>query len=73
MNWQDVLKVSTAVVASLGGGGALVYGLSGFLGKLWAERALQDDRQRFTQLNLKLESELQNASRRFQVEPWSTD
>lgn len=37
MDWVDALKVSTAVVASLGGGGGTVLGLSRFLGDKRAE------------------------------------
>ena len=68
MTWQDAFKICATILASLGGGGAVVFGLSNFLGKLWADRALQDDRQRYKQLNLQLENELHNASRRLQAE-----
>jgi hypothetical protein len=37
VDWVDALKVSTAVVASLGGGGGTVLGLSRFLGDKRAE------------------------------------
>lgn len=68
MGWQDVLKICGAIIASFGGAGAVVLSLSGFLGKFWAERALQDDRQRYAQLNLQIENELRNASQRLQLE-----
>jgi hypothetical protein len=38
MTWVEALQVGTVVVASLGGGGTIVLGLSGFLGRIWAER-----------------------------------
>jgi hypothetical protein len=37
MNWIDVLEVSTLVIASLGGGGAIVLGLSRFLSDKWLQ------------------------------------
>ena len=38
MSFEDVAKVGAAVIISLGGGGAIVFGLSGFLGKAWVDR-----------------------------------
>jgi hypothetical protein len=37
MNWVDALQVSTLVIVSLGGGGAIVFGLSRFLGDKWLQ------------------------------------
>lgn len=37
MEWVDALKVSTLVLASLGGGGGIVLGFSRFLGKKWLQ------------------------------------
>ena len=37
MNWVDALQVSTLVIGSLGGGGAIVFGLSRFLGDKWLQ------------------------------------
>lgn len=37
MEWVDALKVSTLVLASLGGGGGIVLGLSRFLGDKWLQ------------------------------------
>lgn len=68
MSLRNVLELSAATLASLGGGGAIVYTLSGFLGKLWAERALNEQRQKYTELNLRMQSQLDTAARRLQVE-----
>ena len=68
MTFPDILKVVGTIMASLGGGGAIVYGLSGFLGKIWADRALQDDRYKYEQLNLQLQNQLADNSRRLQIE-----
>jgi hypothetical protein len=38
------LKIVLGVIGSLGGGGAIVLGLSGWLGKVWAERLMEKER-----------------------------
>jgi hypothetical protein len=38
MTFSDAIKVGLAVVASLGGGGAIVLGLSRYLGQIWIDR-----------------------------------
>lgn len=40
MTVNDVLAFVGLTVTALGGGGVIVFGLSGFLGKLWAERLM---------------------------------
>jgi len=68
MSFKDVAEVSSAILLSLGGGGAIVYHLSGYLGKLWADKALQDQQQKYVQLNLQLQNQLDTAARRLQVD-----
>jgi len=38
MEWNDVIKIATAVIVSLGGGGIIVLNLSKFLGDLFAKK-----------------------------------
>lgn len=59
MTWRDALEVGLIVVSSLGGGGAIVFGLSNWLGRVWAERLAE--RQR-------LESERELASQRGRID-----
>lgn len=40
MDWETVLKFVTASIASVGVGGALVFALSSWLGKVWANRII---------------------------------
>jgi hypothetical protein len=68
MDWKDALTLGTAIVTSLGGGGAIVLGLSGYLGRRWADRALEKDRSEYGQLKSKLEADLRNASQFLQAE-----
>lgn len=37
MDWVDALQVGAVVITSLGGGGAIVFGLSRFLGDKWLQ------------------------------------
>jgi hypothetical protein len=68
MSVKDALEVALTVIASLGGGGAIVFGLSGYLGKLWAERGLEKQRQEYSRLNTEFNHQLDLASRRVQME-----
>lgn len=49
MTLQEVLTIGAAVVASLGGGGLIVFCLSSFLGKVWADRLMESERARHNQ------------------------
>jgi hypothetical protein len=68
MTAKDTFEVAAAVIASLGGGGAVVYAMSGFLGKLWADRALEKQKQDYAQLNIAFNHQLELATRRVQIE-----
>lgn len=68
MSAKDIWQVAVAVIASFGGAGAIVVGLSTFLGKVWADRALEEQKQEYTRLNLEFSQQLDSASRRLQIE-----
>lgn len=74
MMLQEVVSIGAAVLASLGGGGVIVFGFSNWLGKVWADRLMQKERQehaiQLEQLrnSLRLASEEQLASLRSQLE-----
>ena len=55
MAWRDVLEVGLVVIASLGGGGVIVFGLSGFIGKIWVDRLRGDIDARLQKLDAKLQ------------------
>lgn len=40
MTTTDVIEIAGAVIFSVGGGGALIFGLSNWLGKVWADRLM---------------------------------
>ena len=54
MTWWDALKVGGVVIGSLGGGGAIVFALSGFLGRVWADRLKGDIDARLRRLDSRL-------------------
>jgi hypothetical protein len=68
MNIKEVWEVAAAVIASLGGGGAIVFALSGYLGKVWADRGLAKQKQEYAQLNIAFNHQLELATRRLQIE-----
>jgi hypothetical protein len=68
MTALDMVKLAGAILGSIGGAGAIIFGLSGFFGKLWADRALEDHRQKYNQLNMQMQHDLDNASKRLQLE-----
>jgi hypothetical protein len=68
MTLKDILEVALTVIGSLGGGGLIVFGLSNYLGRLWADRALEKQKHEFSQLNIKFAHELDTVTRRLQIE-----
>ena len=45
--WTEVLKIVAGVIAALGGGGAIIAGLSSWLGKVWADRLMAKETAKF--------------------------
>jgi hypothetical protein len=43
---SDILQTALVILGSIGAGGAIVLGLSGWLGKVWANRLMENDRAR---------------------------
>lgn len=48
MNWEDAFKIIAATITSIGAGGAIVFALASWLGKVWAERILLDEKNRLS-------------------------
>lgn len=49
MDLKSIFEISGAIIASLGGAGALIIALSSYIGKLWASKILEADRQKYQQ------------------------
>jgi hypothetical protein len=64
----DVWRVALAVLASLGGGGAIVVMLSSWLGKVWANRILEQDRAHYASELERLKTDLDRTTRLLQGE-----
>jgi hypothetical protein len=68
MNWSIAFQLATAVIVSLGGGAGIVFGLSNYLGKLWADRAIEKEKHKYAEILQTAKGELDKATNRFQVE-----
>lgn len=64
MDIEAIFHVATAVLLSVGGGGIIVLGLSGWLGKVWAESLMARETQRHRVELEKLRVELQTMADR---------
>ena len=58
MTWDEAFKLISSAIIAVGGGGAMVLALSSWLGKVWAERILIADRDKYQRQLEKLKSEL---------------
>lgn len=62
MNISAVVEIALAVVAALGGGGLIVLGLSSWLGRLWADRLMAEQKHQHDQALEKLRASLREDS-----------
>jgi len=65
---KEAWETAGAVLASVGGGGAIVVALSGWLGKVWAERILAADRAKYAREIEELKGSLERTTRILQGE-----
>ncbi|MFC5708056.1 hypothetical protein [Aeromonas eucrenophila] len=60
---SEYLSIGATVIASLGGSGAIILGMSNYLGKIWASRLMATEKanheQKLEQLRIKLQKENQ--------------
>ncbi len=47
MNWQIVLEIVATAIASVGGAGAIIWALSSFFGKMWANKILEKQKAEY--------------------------
>lgn len=67
MTWEEVFKIVSSMLFSLGGGGAIVWGLSSYLGKIWAGRILQYEQSQLDKLKKDYENELDKLKKEHEV------
>jgi hypothetical protein len=60
LDWESIFKISAGFLASVGSAGAIFWGLSSWLGKIWAQRILEKEKN-------KLATELEFAKRELDV------
>lgn len=47
MSFTEIFSIAGAIIASIGGGAAIVLALSSWLGKIWANRLMEADKSRY--------------------------
>jgi hypothetical protein len=47
MNWDQAFKLVTSMLASVGGAAVIIFGMSSWLGKVWANRILEADKLKY--------------------------
>lgn len=61
---STIVEIAAAILVSLGGAGAIILGLSGYLGKLWAQRLMEQERASYQARLKALEADLHRESER---------
>lgn len=59
MSTTDAYQIAQAVLVALGGGGALVFALSSWLGKVWANRLMAKETAKYEDEMVRLKAQLQ--------------
>lgn len=49
MDFQSTINLFGAIVVSLGGSSVIVFGLSSWMGKIWANKLMEKDKSKYTQ------------------------
>ena len=47
MNWDQAFKVAASMLASVGGAAVIIFALSSWLGRVWANRILEADKVKY--------------------------
>jgi hypothetical protein len=68
MNFNEIAVTSFSVLASVGIGSGIVLGLSRWLGKVWANRILEQDRDRYSRELESLKAQFEGTNRNRQAQ-----
>ena len=63
---REILEIGAAIVLSFGVSGTVIFGLSSWLGKVWASRILEQDRLRYQGELERVKNELEATAKRLQ-------
>jgi hypothetical protein len=72
MTLEETIRIAATILLSLGGGGAIVFSLSSWLGKVWADRIMAKERANFEREITSLKASLEKANAE-SVEKLKTD
>ena len=72
MTLEEIVKIATAILLSLGGGGAIIFAFSSWLGKVWADRIMAKERANFEREITALKASLEKTNAE-SVEKLKTD
>lgn len=64
MSIDEIFMVSGAILTSVGGAAAIIFGFSSWLGKVWANRILEQEKLKYTSELEKIKAKLQNESQK---------
>jgi hypothetical protein len=64
---NEVWQMAGALITSFGSAGAVLWGLSHFLGKVWANRIFESDRAKYQKLIDEARTELDRTTRKVQA------
>ncbi len=67
MTVDDVVTICSSVIIGLGGGSIIIWRLSNWLGKVWANRILAEDKLKYTQQLEIVKNELGRASQEYLI------
>lgn len=65
MTWEDTFKIITSALGAVGGASLMLFGMSTWLGKVWANRILEKDRAKYTTELEQLKTENQQTISKF--------
>ena len=75
MNWSDIFQIISSVIISVGGAGAIIWGLSSYFGNIWANRHLESIRKEYqkeiesyrSELDILRETSLRYSGQQFEL------
>jgi len=75
MSWNEIFQIISGVIISVGGAGAIIWKLSSYLGKIWAEKHLESIKKEYqkeiesykTQLDMLKETTLRYSGQQFEL------
>ncbi|PWI31092.1 hypothetical protein DI392_19295 [Vibrio albus] len=56
MDWEGVFRIIIAGLGAVGGAAVIIFGLSSWLGKVWAARILQNEKSQLDQMNFEYQT-----------------